>query len=199
LRRLEQEAALWREEPLRRIAVRNQLVRPLRTRQFHSFGAHSIVDRPKWLYGTHHIAVGEGVIVLADAWLSAERSTWERTAPVVRIGDAVAIRLGVTISAAHEVVVEDAVLMGRGVTVVDSRHTWTESHPSALHGAFVGAPIRIGRGTWLADKVTVAAGVDIGEHCIVGANCVVTSKLGRVPDGAIVVGNPATIVGSTDV
>ena len=54
--------------------------------------------------------------------------------------------------------------------------------------------ITIGKDTWIGDRAIVMA--DIGEHCVVGAGSVVTKP---VPDYAIVVGNPARVVGSRGV
>lgn len=194
LRRLESEYWLWRTEPIKRVAVRNRLIHPLRVRRFASFGADSFIDRPQWLYGTQKISVGAGVIILEGSWLAVERVAWEQPGPVLTIGDRVAIRVSCCISAANSVTIEDDVGMGGYVTVIDSKHTWGDESPNPLYGPIDSAPIRIGRGTWLADRVTIAAGADIGEQCAIGPNSVVTSK---VADFSIVVGNPGRVVGST--
>jgi acetyltransferase-like isoleucine patch superfamily enzyme len=194
LRRLEREAVLWREEPLRRVWYRNRLINPLRQRQFHSFGPNALVDRPQWLYGTEHIAIGKDVTILRGAWLAVERPAWGRTDPVIELHDNVGIRPGCTLSAAESIVVEEHVGMGAFVTIIDSQHTWRPDHPNPLRGPLKSAPVRIGRGTWLADRVTVAAGADIGEQCAIGPNSTVS---GTVPDYSLVLGNPGRVVGST--
>jgi acetyltransferase-like isoleucine patch superfamily enzyme len=194
LRRLEREAALWREEPIKRVAVRNRFVRPRRVRQFHAFGEQSILDRPQWLYGTKHISVGAFVVILRDAWLAVERPGWTKQAPVLEIGDSVAIRFGCTISAVESIIIEESVGMGANVSIIDSKHTWAPGDMNPMHGPIESAPIRIGRGSWLADRVTVAAGADIGEQCSIGPNSTVS---GTIRDYSIVLGNPGRIVGST--
>lgn len=50
--------------------------------------------------------------------------------------------------------------------------------------------ITIGQDTWIGDKAIVMA--DVGKHCVVGAGSVVTKA---IPDYAIVVGNPARVIG----
>lgn len=194
LRRLEHEYRLLREEPIRRVQLRNKALRPLRVRQFHSYGEYSIIDRPAWLYGTHHISIGRAALILSGGWLAVERVAWGEPAPVLSIGDRVAIRVGCTISAADSIVIEDDVGMGGQVTIIDSRHTRATGNPNPMSGPIEKAPIRVGRGTWLADRVTVAAGADIGEECAIGPNSVVSST---VPDFSIVLGNPGRVVGST--
>ena len=75
----------------------------------------------------------------------------------------------------------------------DSDHT-LGPRGNAIWYPAVTAPVRIGRGTWLGERVAVLRGADIGAHCIVGANSVVK---GRIPDYSIAVGAPARVVGST--
>lgn len=194
LRRLEREAIIWRTEPIKRVAVRNALIRPVRARQFGAFGAKSFVDRPAWLYGTGHIAIGDGVMILRNGWLAVERTAWENTGPVLEIGNGVGVRLGCTLSAAKSVVIEDDVGMGAYVTVIDSAHGWEPGSYSPIYSPVKSAPIRIGRGTWLADRVSVTAGSQIGEQCAIGPNSVIS---GTIKDYSIVVGNPGRVVGST--
>ena len=194
LQRLENEVHIWREEPIRRVYWRGRAMRALRERQFQQFGQHSFVDRPAWLYGTKHISIGDSVFILEGAWLAVERMAWERTDPVMTLGNGVAARVGCTISAAESVVIEDNVGMAAYVTVIDSKHTWDGGHPNVLNNPIDTSPIHIGPSTFLSDRVTVAAGADIGEHCAIGANSVVS---GKIPDFSIVVGNPGRVVGST--
>ena len=179
---------------MKRVAVRNKALHPLRVRQFHSFGFNSLIDRPLWLYGTKHIAIGEHVTILRGTWLAAERTTWDQPDPALRIGDRVSIRGACTISASASVVIEDDVGIGGGVTIVDSRHTWSSGHPNAFYSPSESAPIHIGRGTWVADRAAVAAGAEIGEQCLIAANTLVG---GNIPDFSVVIGVPGRVVGST--
>lgn len=179
---------------MKRVAVRNQLVRPLRVRQFAAFGAGSIVDRPVWVYGPEKMTVGEQVIILKGGWLAVERRAWANPGPALVIGDRVAMRVGGTISASSLITIEDDVGMGAYVSIIDSNHTWKAGNPNPMHNPIDSAPIRIGKGSWLGDRVTVAAGTDIGVQCALAANCLVS---GTVADYSIVVGNPGRVVGTT--
>ena len=194
LQQLEQQAAMWREEPAYRVALLNRPLRPLRVRQFHSFGAHSFVDRPNWLYGTHKIEIGSRCMFMRGAWLAVEKAAWDSDEPALRIGNDTGARPGVTISAASQIVIEEDVICGAYVSIVDSNHTWDAGTPNTLYNPSAAEPIRVGRGSWLGDKVTVVAGADIGEQCAIGSNAVVR---GTIPDYSIAVGIPARVVGST--
>lgn len=88
----------------------------------------------------------------------------------------------------HEIVFADQVGLAEQVSVADSSHYFTTPDEHFWHNTST-APVHIGRNTWLCPKVTVAKGVRIGEHCIVGSNSVVTKD---VPDGSLASGVPAT-------
>lgn len=182
------------EEPLLRAAWRARLLRPYRQFQFAQFGETSMLDRPEWIYGAHHIAIGSGVVILSRARLSAERATWHHDAPSIVIGDHVMFRTELVISATSAVVIEDNVLGGAGISIIDCDHTITEADHNPLHNPVISDPIRVGSGTWLGDKVTVLRGADIGRKCVVGAHSVVN---GCIPDHSVAVGVPARVVGRT--
>ena len=182
-------------EPMRRVAVEGRLMAPVRRRRFNAFGAGSIVHRPLWLYGPHKMAMGRDSLVLHGTWLSVERWAWERPGPVLEIGDRVGIRPYCMISASESVVIEDDVIVGAFSSVIDSDHTFSMGRPNVMHNPVAAAPVRIGRGTWLAERVAVLRGSTIGRCCIVGANSVVR---GELPDYSIAVGAPARVVGSVE-
>lgn len=184
----------WRNEPLKAVALRARLMQPRRRRQFHSFGAGSILHKPAWLYGPHHIAVGRNVILLEGLWLSAERVGWKRPEPTLRIGDGVGVRPFCTISAAESVVIEDNVILSAYTSVLDSEHTWRGGHPNPVWNPLDTAPVRIGEGTLVGAGVAILAGAQIGRFCLIGANSVVK---GEIPDFSVAVGAPARVVGTT--
>lgn len=182
-------------QPARRMEIEGRLMAPLRRRRFGAFGARSIVHRPLWLYGQHKIAMGEDSLVLHGTWISVEKPAWGLPGPVLEIGDRVGIRPYCMISASESVVIEDDVIIGAFSSVIDSDHTFSMGRPNVMHNPVVTAPVRIGRGTWLAERVAVLRGSRIGRCCIVGANSVVR---GEIPDYSIAVGAPARVVGTVE-
>jgi lipopolysaccharide O-acetyltransferase len=169
-------------------------MRPYRRRQFHTFGAGSILHKPAWVYGASHIAIGERVLLLEGIWLAAERIGWSQPEPTLRLADGVAVRPFCTISAAESVTLEANVVLSAYTSVVDSEHTWRGGHPNSAWNPLDTAPIRIGEGTLVGAGAAVLAGADIGRFCIIGANAVVK---GTIPDFSVAVGAPARVVGST--
>lgn len=178
-----------------RAALRARLLRPYRVHRFGAFGEKSVLHRPAWVYGPQLIAIGDHVMILTGAWLAVERQAWDRPEPVLRIGNRVAIRAWATLSAATSIDIEEDVLLAGGVTVVDNNHTWRGGSPNALYNPIDTAPIRIGAGTWVAERAVILAGSDIGRGCVIGANSVVN---GKIPDGSVAVGMPAKVISSTD-
>jgi acetyltransferase-like isoleucine patch superfamily enzyme len=178
-----------------RIALRGRLMEPWRRRQFHRFGAGSLVHRPNAILGAHHIAIGANTLVLHNAWLAVETPAHDQPAPVLRIGDRVGIRPFCTISASESVVIEDDVVIASYTSIVDSDHSFAQGRPNVMHNGVVSEPIHIGRGTWIAERVAVLRGARIGRCCIVGANSVVR---GELPDFSIAVGAPARVVGQVE-
>jgi acetyltransferase-like isoleucine patch superfamily enzyme len=179
--------------PLKRVILRGRLTRPYWRRRFHHFGEQSILHKPAWVSAPELISIGDYFLALHDLWLAVEQPARTSAAPVIVIGDNVAIRPHVTITAAESVVIEDHVVLSAFVSVVDSDHTFGRN-PSVLYNPLVTAPIRVGRGTWVAERVSVLRGSNIGEHCVIGANSVVR---GEIPDYSVAVGAPARVVGST--
>lgn len=171
-------------------------MRPWWRHRFQEFGDGSILHRPGWVYGPHRISIGRNVLALNGLWLSAERQTWDRPGAAIEIGDGVALRPNCTISASEKIVIEEDVVIAAFTTVIDSDHTWDAGHPNVLYNPVRSAPIRIGRGTWVGERVAVLRGSTIGEFCVIGANSVVK---GDIPSGSIAVGAPARVVGTTQV
>jgi acetyltransferase-like isoleucine patch superfamily enzyme len=189
-----ERAEFYRQEPAHRALLRGRLMRPYRVRQFAAFGANSLVHRPAWLYGTHKIAIGDNVMILNGAWLSAERDTWEDPGPAIVIGDHSGFRAWTTISASCRIEIGSHVVFGAGCSIVDSTHTWRNDRPSVMENPLDARPIRIGDESWLGDKVTVLRGAEIGRRCAIGAHSVVRDS---IPAGSVAVGAPARVVGRT--
>ena len=178
--------------PVRRAALRARVLRPYWKLRFAEFGRSTILDRPGEIAGAHKIAIGSHSLILRGVHLAVETFAWGGDEPALRIGDRVGIRPYCMISASERIEIEDDVIVGALSSVIDSDHTFAEGNPNVMHNPVDSAPIRIGRGTWLAERVAVLRGANIGRCCIVGANSVVRGKL---PDYSIAVGAPARVVG----
>jgi acetyltransferase-like isoleucine patch superfamily enzyme len=180
---------------MRRVELEARVMRPWRTLRFHDFGPGSILHRPLWVYGPQQIAIGRNALILHGCWISVEQPAWSRPAPTLRIGDRVGIRPYCSISAAVGIELEDDVVLSAYSTVIDSDHTYAHGQPNIMHNPLDTAPVRVGRGTWIGERVAVLKGSQIGECCVIGANSVVR---GEIPPFSIAVGAPARVVGQVE-
>lgn len=152
-----------------------------------------MLERPEWVYGSRHISIGDRVVILKGARLSAEPRGRGRS-PSIVIGNGTMFRTHLTVSASSSIVIEENVLGGSMISIIDCDHTITEDDHNPLWNPVETEPIRIGAGSWLGERVTVLRGSTIGRKCIIGAHSIVR---GEIPDHSIAVGAPARVVGST--
>jgi acetyltransferase-like isoleucine patch superfamily enzyme len=110
--------------------------------------------------------------------------------PTATLGERVYIGIGCMMG---DVTLEEDVLIGSHVSIINGRRQ---------HGTErLDIPVReqpgeyprvvVGEDSWIGDRAVVMA--NVGRHAVVGAAAVVTKP---VPEFAIVVGNPARIIGT---
>lgn len=94
------------------------------------------------------------------------------------------------------VTVEDEVFVGHGVMFTNDRYPRATAAGGGLQTEADWQVIstRVRRGASIGSNATILAGVVIGANALVGAGAVVIAD---VPEHAIVVGNPARVVGDT--
>lgn len=114
------------------------------------------------LLNTHNMEIGNDVYIAYYAWLNG-------------MG-------GLTIG--------DEVVLGPYVTISSLTHCYKNG--SFRFGGADAAPVKIGRGSWLAAHVSISYGVSIGSGCLIAANAAVTKD---VPDGYMAGGVPAKVIG----
>jgi len=113
----------------------------------------------------------------------------------IKIGDWVHIGSGGQLFGRGGLSIADHVIIGPQVTIMTSKHN---HHPARLipyDEVELLKPVEIGVASWIGLGVILMPGVVLGKGCIVGAGSVVTKSF---PDGSIVAGNPAKIIGQRD-
>lgn len=128
---------------------------------------------------------GRDVFLEAGGWLQA----LDDEQGEIHLGDGVRSSGLLHITALRRVTVEDHVLFGRNVAILDHHHAREDPDvPVGLQGVTGAAEVRIGAGSWLGTNVVVMPGVTIGRNAVVGSGAVVTRD---VPARAVVAGVPA--------
>ena len=105
----------------------------------------------------------------------------------VIIGDNVTIKSGVYLW--DGITIEDNVFVGPNVTFTNDKYPRSKRYPETFQRTIVSKNASIGASS------VILGGIRIGSFALVGAGSVVTKD---IPDYALVVGNPAKVVGWVD-
>jgi len=162
-------------------------------------GEHSIICKPCDLQGggQNNVSIGDyttiGCHSILGCWTKYGKQEFPNVS--ITIGNHCSIGEHNHITACNKITIGDGLLTGRYVLISDN------SHGSLCEKESMIEPLKrdlkskgevvIGNNVWLGDKVTILAGVHIGNNVIVAANAVVTKN---VPDNCVVAGVPAKII-----
>ena len=102
----------------------------------------------------------------------------------LRFGRNVFVNHGCTAMDLGGIDIGDDVMIGPNVQLISSGHPLD---PATRRSGITTAPIRIGRGVWIAAGATILQGVAVGDDAVVAAGAVVTKD---VPPRTLVAGVP---------
>lgn len=158
--------------------------------QFKSFGKKSKIVSPLKIDGKKNIIVGDQVYISYKTWLLCLSLT-NNEHPILKFGNGCKIGNFNHICSTQSVVFENDVLTADKVYVSDNLHS-ISSIDIPIHKQPIKQinTVTIGEGSWLGENVCVI-GANIGKHCVIGANAVVTND---IPDYSIAVGIPAKVI-----
>lgn len=163
---------------------------------FGAFGRGSCLGFPvEGLFGTSAIHIGEDTLIGRHCTVTVGYGPGQPRLPAraLVIGDRCLIGARACITAHESVEIGDDVWFGKDVLVTDASHGYTD--PDTPIGRQFGEhrPVRIGAESWIGHGAMILPGTTIGRRVVVAAGSVVR---GDVPDGAVVAGVPAKVVGS---
>ncbi len=160
-------------------------------------GKDSIIGRSSrlWGGGGKQISIGDDTIIQRHAILGCWTRYHDQTfSPSITIGDHCNIGEYCHITAINQIVIGNGLLTGRFVLITDNSHGGLSQAEAAIPPAsrklVSKGPVIIGNNVWIGDKVTILAGVHIGDNAIIAANAVVTED---VPANTLVAGVPASV------
>ena len=169
---------LFRAQSGARWRISSLMSRTVYPAVFGSFGADSVLDRPRIILGPDRIRIGRGCTIARDAWLACE----DGGGPI-DIGDEVSFAPGVHLHAM------DSITIGARCTFAESVYVGSADHDPNHHSTIRGTgPVQIGDGCFIGVRAVILGGVTIGAGAVIGAHAVVTKD---VPQGAVVSGVPA--------
>lgn len=160
------------------------------SRRFAHFGKGSTIQSPLHIYGEQRITIGDNVLVQYKSWLAATDQTGENDSRLA-IGDGCVIGHFNELYATKSIVLEKNVLTADRVYISDNLHSYENPDmPVIAQPIKQISPVRIGEGSWIGVGAVVL-GANIGRHCVIGANSVVTRD---IPDYCVAAGAPARVI-----
>jgi acetyltransferase-like isoleucine patch superfamily enzyme len=162
-------------------------------RHVSSWGAGALILRPRRIRGAARLEVGTGVTVDAHSWIAAyTHYAGHRYDPSIQIGDRVTIGRYFCLTAINKVQIGADCLFSEYVYISDHAHGLDPGlGPPVEQGLESKGPVIIGARTFLGYRACIMPGVVLGEHCVVGANSVVTRSF---PSYSMVAGAPARLI-----
>ncbi|MFI5733939.1 acyltransferase [Kribbella sp. NPDC051587] len=134
---------------------------------------------------------GHGRIILGK-WVHLGDETRLRAHEgTLRIGDKVVFARDVTVNCYLDIEIGASTLIADWTYICDFDHKTEDLGLPIKDQGLVKSPVRIGPDCWLATKVTVTRGTDLGRGVVIGANSVAR---GNIPAYAVAAGVPAVVV-----
>ncbi|MGN0107074.1 MAG: DapH/DapD/GlmU-related protein [Hominilimicola sp.] len=109
----------------------------------------------------------------------------------ITLGKNVFINSGCRFQDQGGITIGSGCVIGHNVVIATLNHDLCPMRRRSL----IPSPVKIGCNVWIGSNATVLPGVTIGDGAVIGAGAVVTKD---VPDGMVVVGNPARIIKSVN-
>jgi acetyltransferase-like isoleucine patch superfamily enzyme len=134
---------------------------------------------------------GHGRIILGK-WVHLGDETRLRAHEgTLRIGDKVVFARDVTVNCYLDIEIGASTLIADWTYICDFDHKTEDLDLPIKDQGLVKSPVRIGPDCWLATKVTVTRGADIGRGVVIGANSVAR---GNIPAYSVAAGLPAVVL-----
>ncbi|MBD3337951.1 MAG: acyltransferase [Candidatus Lokiarchaeota archaeon] len=156
---------------------------------FRRFGKTSRILFPMDIQNAKYMEIGENVRILKKVWLAAIKI--DEHDPRLIIDNLSRLGNFNHIVSVRNVYIGKKVLTADKVYISDNLHSYediseaTIDQPTKFHRS-----VSIGDETWIGENVSII-GANIGKHCVIGANSVVTKD---IPDYSIAVGVPAKVI-----
>jgi acetyltransferase-like isoleucine patch superfamily enzyme len=134
------------------------------------------------------ITLGRGVVVGKHSIIAAKNAE-------IMLGNATNVSSFCRIASESKITIGESTLIAAYVYIGPGNHQQTDlSRPLIEQPMDIKGGVTIGKEVWIGTRATILDGVTIGDRAIVGAHSLVKED---VPEGAIVVGVPARVIGES--
>lgn len=132
------------------------------------------------------LEIGPNTLFEPGVWLTAPGNAR------IRIGAGCFLNLGVMVASLELVEIGSHCMFANGCFISDAEHRFDDlTRPVPWQGFTTEGPTRVGDNVWCGAGVVITSGVTVGEHCVIGANSVVT---GDLPAFSVAAGAPARVL-----
>jgi acetyltransferase-like isoleucine patch superfamily enzyme len=112
--------------------------------------------------------------------------------PIIEIESGVIIEQNLHLTCANSVTICKNASIGANVTITDIIHPYTDIMTRSDFQPIKFLDVKIGEDCRVNNNAVILPGVNLGKHCIVGANSVVLGK--KYEDYSIITGVPAKVI-----
>lgn len=167
-------------------------------KQFGFVGKGSVIARPCTLQGggLKSVHIGNNTRIQSHSVLECWSIYRDQVfSPSVKIGDNCKFGEYFHLTSCNRIIIGNGLLTGRFVLITDNSHGGLGADYSDIPP--IDRPLEskgevvLGNNVWIGDKVTILAGVHIGDNVIIGANSVVTKD---IPSNSMAAGIPARVL-----
>ncbi|OGP94748.1 MAG: hypothetical protein A2157_05650 [Deltaproteobacteria bacterium RBG_16_47_11] len=143
-----------------------------------------VINRPRFVH------LGDHVRIKRNTSINLHPKDKGSKEGLLFVGDRVMISEGCVISALNRIVIEENVIVGPHVMVIDNtRRPGDIRHPVMDQEVDIGS-VHIGADSFIGYSACILPNVTIGRHCLIGALSVVNRD---IPDYSVAVGAPARV------
>lgn len=134
-------------------------------------------------YKFRNITMPEGCVIAKDVSINFPKR--------LVLGEYVRLGPNCKIDAEGEVEIKKGTILGPNVVILSSSHEYNNTELLPYSSKDQKRKVVIGKGCWIGYGAMISPGVKMEDGCVVAMGSVVTKD---VPKGAVVGGNPATIL-----
>ena len=173
--------------------IRLLLFYPIRRWQFLSFGAKSNIFTPNCkIVNRKHISIGDRTVIGKFARIEPVCVyAGKKYNPLIEIGNEVCINQNFHCTCAQSIIIGDGTSITANCGIFDIIHPYENIHLNPRLAQIKVEPVKIGRDCLIGMNSEILPGTNLGDHCVVGANSVVS---GTWPERTVLVGSPAKAI-----